>query len=59
MSNWIDVDIGDEVTMPIGLIVEKRIHNGRTQFRNPNIKSVCDPAYLALFPDLPEPQENK
>ena len=56
MSDWIDVDIGDEVTMPFGLIVEKRNHNGRTQFRNPIIKPVCNIAYLALFPNS-KPQE--
>jgi len=58
MSNWVDVDMGDMVTMPYGLIVEKRNHNGRTQFRNPIIKPVCNIAYLALFPNR-KPRENR
>lgn len=60
MSKWIDVDIGDEVMMPTGLIVEKRIHNGKTQFRNPTIVSACSPEYIDLVQSIGEqPQENR
>lgn len=61
MSKWVDVDIGDEVTMPVGIMVEKRIVDGKTQFRNPIILSVYSPEYIGLVQSIgsPKPQENR
>ena len=61
MNNWIDVDIGDEVTMPVGVMVEKRTHNGKTQFRNPVILSVCSPEYIDLVQSIgcSKPRDSK
>lgn len=54
MSDWIDVDIGDEVTMPVGIMVEQRIHEGKKQFRNPIILPVCSPEYIDLVQSIGE-----
>jgi len=51
MNKWVNVDIGDEITMPVGVIVETRIHEGKKQFRNPIIRPVCDIEYLDILHD--------
>ena len=37
-KGWIDVDIGDEISLPVGCIYERRVlENGQVQVRNGHI----------------------
>ena len=41
-EQWCDVDIADQILMPAGVIVEKRTKDGKTQYRNPFMVSICN-----------------
>ena len=47
-TEWVDVDIADEMLMPARVCYETRIVNGRRQIRNPGIVPFVSEEYLQL-----------
>ena len=47
-TDWVDIDIAEEMLFPAGAMYERRIVNNQIQVQNPGFVDLYDPKYIDL-----------